>query len=57
MVSEEFERPDDGMWKLWPDDWVECEELREVSTEGNGAGPEREFEVGGVRAFPRGEAL
>lgn len=42
---------------MWPDDWVEWEESREVSTEGKGAGPARECEGGDVRAFPRGEAL
>jgi len=36
---------------------VEWEDSIEVSTEGNGAGPDKECEGGGVRAFPRGEAL
>ena len=56
-MSELLERPDEGMWKLWPEDWVEWEDTREVSTEGNGAGPERVCAEGGVRAWPRGDAL
>lgn len=44
MVSEEFERPEEGMWKLWPEDWVETVESMdmEVSTEGKGVGPVNE---------------
>ncbi len=60
VVSELLERPEEGMWKLCPlpiEECVECEESRDVSTEGNGAGPERLWEGGGVRVCWRGDAL
>lgn len=45
VPASEFERPDEGMWKLWPevaDDWVD-------SIEGKGSKP-RSSGGGGVRA-------
>jgi hypothetical protein len=57
VLSEEFDRPEEGMWKLWPEDWVEWEDSIEVSTEGKGGGPDKEWEGGGVRVFCSGEAL
>jgi len=48
------------MWKLCPlaiDDCVEVEESRDVSTDGNGAGPVSVCGGGGVRVFWSGDAL
>ena len=59
-MSELLERPEEGMWKLCPlaiDDCVEVEDSREVSTDGNGAGPVSVCGGGGVRVFWSGDAL
>ena len=49
MAVSEDERPDEGIWKFWPEaevcvEWVlmwESSDMPEPSIEENGAGPER----------------
>ena len=61
----EDERPEEGMWKLWPEAEVRAEcvlvfesrDMPDASTEEKGAWPVRICGGGGVSVRPRGDAL